>query len=168
MNDVYNKINVLYETYPEESEMPYTEAKDIYTQYNKLTSAEQGVITGCIDTYKLYLAANINHNERCVISALDYLRSSLKNKSSLQIYDIEVREAPLHSDDFGGIYTYIEFSATNDFGGRLDDTIYLWASSYDVKVSDSTAFKKGYNKLDPEISWEKILANLDYSIEFVE
>ena len=168
MNDVYNKINVLYESYDEVSEMPYTEAKDIYTQYNKLTSAEQGVITVCIDTYKLYLAANINHNERCVISALDYLRSSLKNKSSLQIYDIEVREAPLYSDDFGGIYTYIEFSATNDFGGRLDDTIYLWASSYDVKVSDSTAFKKGYNKLDPEISWEKILANLDYSIEFVE
>lgn len=165
MNDIYNKINVLYETYTEESEMPYTEAKDIYTQYNKLTSTEQGVIEGCINTNKLFRAVNINNHERCVISALDYLRSHLKNKSSLEIYNIEVRAVP--RDSFS-TYICIEFSATNDFGGRMDDTIYLLASGYDVKLSDSTTFKKGYNHLDPEISWEKILANLDYSIEFVE
>ena len=162
MNDIYNKINVLYESYDEISEMPYTEAKDIYAQYSKLTSAEQGVINVCIDTSKLYRAVNINNHERCVISALDYWRYHLKNNSRLEIYNIEVRAVP--RDSFS-TYICIEFSATNDFGGRMDDTIYLLASGYDVKVSDSTAFKKGYNNLDPDISWEKILANLDYTIE---
>lgn len=165
MNDIFNKINVLYESYPEESEIPYTEAKEIYDEYNKLTSTEQGVITECIDTSKLYRAVNINNHERCVISALEYLRSHLKNKSSLEIYDIEVRAVP--RDSFS-TYIYIEFSATNDFGGRMDDTIYLLASGYDVELSNSTDFKKGYNNLDPDISWEKILSNLDYSIKFVE
>ncbi len=59
--------------------------------------------------------------------AVDFVRNNMKNKQSFEVYSVATKR--VHPVDHGDGYLYdayeVYYSATNNFGARVEDTAYL-------------------------------------------
>lgn len=114
--DINNAIN--------SGQVAYAEIMDIEKRYEEFSSSEKEYI---VDIDKLEKFKALNEYEKAAVVATRYLKNALKNSSSLELEEINVKKE-------GNYYVKINYSATNGFGARKDDVACL-----DV----STSFKIG-------------------------
>lgn len=88
----------------------YAEVLDMERRYEALSSDEKEYISN-IDKLEKY--KSLNEYEKAAIVATRYLKNTLKNSSSLELDEINVKKE-------GNYYVKINYSATNGFGGRKD------------------------------------------------
>lgn len=93
-----------------EDKVSYKDVVEIEEKYNQMPSNEQTYITG-IDQLEKY--KELDEYEKVAIVATRFLKQSLKNGSSMEVEEINVKKE-------GNYYVKINYSATNGFGGRKD------------------------------------------------
>lgn len=137
------------------------------------------------DEYNQYLSEQeelnkeLTEGEKIVVYTIQQLQDALKNPHSLEIYSIHYKRQ--YSDNTGDYYIKIEYSANNDLGGKVEDTLY-YKFDIDVFSDDSekalrakmfgceeVAFDeydtgRRSNYKETEIDIDRILNNIDITI----
>ena len=108
--DINNALN---------NKVSYAEVLDMEQRYKALSSDEKEYIENIekLEKYKL-----LDEYEKAAVVATRYLKNTLKNSSSLELEEINVKKE-------GNYYVKINYSATNGFGARRDDVACLDVSS---------------------------------------
>ncbi len=68
-------------------------------------------------------AISLTDHEKAAISATQQLKKSLKNEDSLKLQSVNVVDG--NSSTPSAYYVKLDYSASNSFGGTLDDTSYI-------------------------------------------
>jgi len=110
-----------------ESTATYSDLKEAQALYNDLLKEEQSLVRQ-YDLIEKKLA--LTEYEVAAIFSIQELKQYLKNPSSLKLISLSVTKNSL--DEY---FVKIDYSATNDFGGNVDDTFY---TSTDLPTYDST------------------------------
>ncbi len=137
------------------------------------------------DEYKEYLEKKeqqeeepnkeLKEDEKAAIYTIQQLRDSLKNPHSMKVYSIFYKYSTTHN-----WYLFkIEYSAENNMGGTVEDTLYyqfdtdiysddsekaLSAKMFGCKEIDWNSYGKDYNGDETELAVERILDNIDIDI----
>lgn len=137
------------------------------------------------DEYKEYLEEKekqeeelnrtLTEDEKAAIYTIQQLRDSLKNPHSMKIYSIFYKYNTTHN-----WYLFkIEYSAENQVGGTVEDTLYyqfdidiysddsekaLSARMFGCKEIDWNSYGKDYNGDETELEADRILNNIDIDI----
>lgn len=137
------------------------------------------------DEYKEYLEEKgkqdeelykeLEEDEKAAIYTIQQLRDSLKNPHSMKVYSIFYKYNTTHN-----WYLFkIEYSAENNMGGTVEDTIYyqfdtdiysddskkaLSAKMFGCKEIDWNSYGKDYNGDETELEIDRILDNIDIEI----
>lgn len=137
------------------------------------------------DEYKEYLEENekqdeelnkeLIEDEKAAIYTIQQLRDSLKNPHSMKIYSIFYKYNTTHN-----WYLFkIEYSAENQVGGTVEDTLYyqfdtdiysedsekaLSAKMFGCKEIEWNSYDKDYNGDEIELEVDRILNNIDIDI----
>ena len=153
-----------------EDKVSYKDVVEIEEKYNQMPSNEQTYITG-IDQLEKY--KELDEYEKVAIVATRFLKQSLKNGSSMEVEEINVKKE-------GNYYVKINYSATNGFGGRKDAVACLDVTSKYMPgliglTSLTGGFEEGSNTLlggylgfgakEVSVDPDKILANIDVKFD---
>lgn len=148
------------------SEVAYSEILEIEQRYETFSSSEKEYIEN-IDKLEKY--KQLDEYEKAAVVATRYLRNTLKNSSSLELEEINVKKE-------GNYYVKINYSATNGFGGRKDDVACLDVStSFKIGIIGLSSlmgnFEEasntclggylGFNCTEVPVDCDKIFANID-------
>ncbi|MFA9423386.1 MAG: hypothetical protein ACERLG_07395 [Sedimentibacter sp.] len=149
----------------------YSDVLEIEDEYNNLSKDEKEYINNFESLEKFKELSDI---EKAAVEGVQNIKDSLKDPSSLELTTIKVKN---EINGMGFYFVYIEYSATNSFGGRkeykscfaissdFEDKFYPLAILTGVqKYLDSTTTYLEYMKSDEkeqEIDCDKILSNLE-------
>lgn len=139
---------------------PYIEVKNIYEKYSRLSSGERLKIDYLTDggEHKLLNAMSPNNYELAAIKVINYQISHLLNKSSFELYSVDVK---LSKTNYR-FYVLTDFSADNGFGSRINTT-----KCYCTGVSGSPVevFTSNFDNIidtsKSTLDIDKIIDNLD-------
>lgn len=165
IHSIQDQINQLLSA----DNVSYKDVMQVEQEYNQLPSDEQAYITSIdrLDEYK-----ELNEYDKAAVVATNFLKDSLKDSSSLQLDEINVKKE-------GYYYVKINYSATNGFGGRVEDVACLDVTdTYKmglIALSILTGkFDEGSNTLlggyigfkvkEVPVDCEKVMANLNTTI----
>lgn len=125
------------------------------------------------------LNKELTEGEKVVVYTIQQLQDALKNPHSLEIYSIHYKRQS--SDNTGDYYIKVEYSANNDLGGTVENTLYY---KFDIDVFSDDSEKAlrakmfgckevAFNEYDTgrradyeetEINIDRILNNIDMVI----
>jgi hypothetical protein len=117
----------------------------------------------------------LTEEEKAAIYTIQQLRDNLKNPHSMKIYSIFYKYNTTHN-----WYLFkIEYSAENNIGGTVEDTLYyqfdtdiysedsqkaLSARMFGCEEIDWNSYGKNYNGDETELEVDRILDNIDIDI----
>ena len=106
-----------------ESELDYTELKEIQKMYNDLLNAEQETIK---NYDKIEEQLTLSDVEACCVYTAEYIKPMLKFQSSFKIVKIETLREYSKADSAykQKIYVKMNFTADNSMGGSIEHTYY--------------------------------------------
>ena len=91
--------------------------------YNNLETDEKKAITNYDKLEKVKELTNV---EKAAVRAVEYVRDSLKDSSSLELIDVTVKDELARMKFY---FVVIKYSATNSFGGRVENAACLSINS---------------------------------------
>lgn len=119
------------------------------TETDSTEQKQQYIINGeevSEEEYQKYLAeqetlqdTEITEAEKAAIYTIQQLQEVLKNPHSLEIYSINYKRS--NEDNTGDYYIKVEYSAENNMGGRVEDTLYY---KFDLNIFSEDS-KKALN-----------------------
>lgn len=168
--DNINKVNDEISTLNETSK--YADVLKIEEKYNELSKDEKKYIDNYDSISKL---KELTELDKAAVSAVQNIKKSLKDSSSLEIININVKDT---TDRLNFYLVLVEYSATNSFGGRtessscititedFEDPFYplaLLAGSLDKYLNNPETYANYYlpaKETEYKIDTDKIMSNL--------
>ena len=168
-----DKINTLQEKINScisQTSIPYKEVIEIENNYKSLTSEEQSYIK---DIDELQKFKELDEWDKAAIVAVNFLKGVLKDGDSLEVDEINIKKE-------GFYYVKINYSATNSFGGRKEDTaciditteyksgliaLSLLFGDFDESSNTLLGGYIGFDVEEHPVDCDKIMDNFDVDIE---
>jgi hypothetical protein len=166
--DSIHSIQLDIDTVIAQSNTSYKDIKNIEERYNQLSSEQKTYI---LNIDQLVKFKELNEYDKASIIAIRYLKQMLKNSDSIKLSEINGKKE--------GTFYFIKinYSATNDFGGRKDNVVCLDVSD-DYKIGiislfdtadefreTSDDYVKGYleeiKSTEYPVDCDKVMDNID-------